>query len=473
MTKSFATCLLLAILGSSAAGQTPVGAPLPAVAWTKWLAGEPVAFGEAGPACSVWAWYPAGAWQLAADADYLVDVQRRFADRGVRVVAIVPGAEAVGVERWQGCGAVTAPDAVAEAWDLGHGDGQGYVVVADRDGVLAFRGRPEAGLVDAIEHALAGDTSAEREQHAAALRIDLPQGFDDVVGKDAAAALEPALAHAPRDGLLFGLRYLALATKSNDADKAAGVLQQAIEQLDKEARPLATFADLALRGDPGRPGLAKKLLAPLQTAAALAPNDPDVQLAFLRALVLGGSEKLVGRVAARVAKLVSGSAAGCLAFATILTRAQKPAEHVELANAALRRAAELGATPRLLTAARYGVALRCAADPAAAKQALDGYLEGTEMRISINNDCWYFLTQLPTMGSYDWFACGLAERMLEQRRDMDYFEFDTAALAMFLVGRVEQAVELQETALHQGGGANPEYAERLERYRGRLPAAPR
>jgi hypothetical protein len=147
--------------------------------------------------------------------------------------------------------------------------------------------------------------------------------------------------------------------------------------------------------------------------------------------------------------------------------------HKDLATIALDKAAASGAEPRLLTAARYGVAVRCANDAEAGKALLEGYLKDTENRVSINNDAWYFMTQLPTMGRYDVFAAGLAERMLEQKEGMDSFEFDTAALAMFLTGRFAEAVALQQTALDKGGKGNPEYRERLERYQAALPPRPR
>ena len=56
---------------------------------------------------------------------------------------------------------------------------------------------------------------------------------------------------------------------------------------------------------------------------------------------------------------------------------------------------------------------------------------------------------------------------------MEYFEFDTAALAMFLVGRVGDAVELQAQAIKMGGNGNAEYEERLLRYKAHLAPAPR
>ena len=87
------------------------------------------------------------------------------------------------------------------------------------------------------------------------------------------------------------------------------------------------------------------------------------------------------------------------------------------------------------------------------------------------------MTELPTMGRFDLFAAGLADRMLEQRSSLDAFEFDTAALAMFLAGRTAEAVELQQAAIKKAGedgeDVNPEYNERLLRYQKGQQAAPR
>jgi hypothetical protein len=296
--------------------------------------------------------------------------------------------------------------------------------------------------------------------------------FDDAVAADTARALEDVLATAPRDGVSLGLLYTAQATKRNDAAEAAKVLQRASKVLAGEERPLAAFADLAMRGDPGRDGLATTLVPLLQAAAARARQDVTVQLAYLRALVQAGMGREVGRHAIAVRKLVVASAPSCLDFATLLTQDKDAAVHRDLATMALDKAAALGALPRLLVAARYGVAVRCAGDTAAARKLLDAYLEDAEA-ITINNDCWYIMTELATMGRYDAFAAGLAERMLEQRDSMDYYEFDTAALAMFLAGRVDEAVALQETAIDKGGKGNPEYTERLQRYKARMAPAPR
>jgi hypothetical protein len=243
--------------------------------------------------------------------------------------------------------------------------------------------------------------------------------------------------------------------------------------LANEARPLAAFADLVLRGDPRGPGVAATLRAPLQAAAAAAPHDPVVQLAWLRALRAAGDGRELMRQALRARKVVAAAPEHCLDLVSILVQDTDPAVHRDLCTIVLQRAEELGAEPRQLVALRYAVRLRCDADPVAAKDLLDAYTRDTELRSTLNNDCWYFLTELRTMGRCDVFAAALAERMIEQRESLEAFECDTAALAMFTVGRTAEAVSLQQSAVEKAGGGNPEYVERLDRYKAALAAAPR
>lgn len=478
IAKLWSTIVACALVVDVAA-QVTHGSTLPAPKWGKWVVGEPVPLGgEGAPACTVYSLHalPSTAAQFASDGDYLSDLQRRFGERGLVVVGVVGDAKADGRERWPGC-RVVADDEQAtsrewtEGWVGDPDDGSPWnVLLVDRDGVVRFLGGAESGLVDAIEATLAGRDVAAGEAAAFTLRQNLLAGFDDATA-EFVTPLTEAVAHAPHDGLLRGLLYLVQATKANDADAAKKVLQESLTGLSGEVRPLAVFCDLALRGDARRPGLAAAIKPVLHPAAASAPNDVVVQLAFLRSLVLLGDAREVGRQSMKLKKLATATAASCLEFATILTLDANAPVHKDLATLALDKAATLGADARLLAAARYGVAVRCAGEDG--KAVLEAYLKDTELRASLNNDCWYFMTKLPTMGRYDVFAAGLAERMLEQKEGMDYFEFDTAALAMFLVGRSADAVALQETAIQKGGRGNPEYVERLQRYKNGQQPAPR
>jgi hypothetical protein len=428
---------------------------------------------EAAPKCTVLAFYTVAKHlaRLPQEGEYFAALQQRWLSRGAVVVAVVGDASA-SRQAWVGC-RVAHDDklAVTLPWFALDSDSP-HVVVLDQQGRAQFQGTPESGLVDAVESVLAGRERVEEERAAAALRSDLVAGFDNTT----AAVVEPLeqlVAHAPHDGLARGLLYLVLATKKNDPAAAQKFLRESLTVLATEVRPLAAFADLALRGDPRRPGLAVAVRDALKPAAATTSADTFVQLAWLRALVLAGDEREVGRQSMKLKKLVTATAADCLEFASILAQAGNAPVHRDLLTLALDKAAATGADPRQLTAARYAVAARCANDVETQKRLLDEYLKENQIRASLNNDCWYLMTELATMGRYDTFAAGLAERMLEQKDGMDYFEFDTAALAMFLCGRFAEAVELQQTAIEKGGKGNPDYLERLDRYKAAGVASPR
>lgn len=477
----FVRAVVVAAFAAAAVAQG-LGSKVREAKWGKWLQGEPVAIGgDQAPACTVYSFhtYPGQAALFASDGDYLADLQKRFADKGIAVVAVVGDDKVAGRERWPGCRVVADDElATTQSWFRGAADGSNgdeppwNVVVLGKDGDVRFLGRAESGLVDAIAATLAQRDVLGSEAEAFSLRVELPGSFDNATAQ-VVGPLTRLVAHAPHDGFALGVLYLAQATKANDPAAAKLVLQQALADLAKEARPLAAFADLALRGDPRRPGLAASLKPAVHAAAAAAPNDVAVQLAFLRTLVQCGDAREVGRQSMKLRKLVTSTAASCLDFAAILAQDGDAPVHKDLATMALDKAASLHADARQLAAARYGVARRCANDVEAGRKLLDEYLKDKEARVSINNDCWYLMTELPTMGRYDTFAAALADRMLEQKEAMDSFEFDTAALAMYLVGRLAEAVALQETAIDKGGKGNRDYEERLARYKTGLGAAPR
>lgn len=452
-----------------------MAAKLPEAHWQKWLRGDPVAAAsDEGPECTVYAFYSQLPHLLVADAAYLAELQGRYAGRGLRVVVAVADEQLAGIDLLKGCSVVLDDEMRTErGWLTVNREYRRNVVVAAKDTSVTFLGRPGAGLADGIEHTLAGTFDPFAETRAYGTRLQLPAGFDDAVGKSTVQRLLPLVQHAPRDGLLNGLLYLTYATKSNDQDAAQELLLAAVPRLANDSRALSVFADLVLRGDANRTEVVAALREPLQRAAKAAKADPAVQLAYLRVLLMAHDGREAGRQAMRCRKRVMATAEGCLDYATLLTRDENPQIHRDLATIALDKAAELGADKRLVAAARYVVVLRCAENTKAAKAILNDYLKNQDIRAGLNNDCWYFMTQLPTMGRFDWFAAALAERMLEERDSLEYFEFDTAALAMFLVGRVQEAVELQEAAVEKGGGTSAEYRERLARYKAHLAPAPR
>lgn len=466
--------LLFAVVACAPlAAQVVPGSAIPAPHWRSWLLGEPVVIGGApAPACTVFSFCTRRPEAAKDDADYLRGLQQRFGERGLVVAAVLADAPADQADletRWAGCRiAVDDGGGTTTEW---LGDAAWNVIALDRHGVVVFAGKAESGLVDAIERTLAGKPDVARERGAFSQRLECHVGFSDLGGEDLVRQLEGVIRHAPRDGTARGLLYATQVVKQLAPTAAKQVRAAAIAALRDEPRPLAAFTDLALRCDPHGEGLARDVLEPLAAAANAVPEDPFVQLAYLRALMLAGEDREVGRRAMRMLKTVLRAADTCLDFASVLAGDSNAIVHRDLAQRVLDQAEKLGAPARFLAAARYGAAVRCQGDPAAAKKVMDAYLDDGEHG-SLNNDCWYLMTELPTMGRYDWFAAGLAERMLDDRESMSNFEFDTAALAMFLVGKVDQAVELQQKAIELGGNT-ADYQQRLRRYQAAAATPPR
>ena len=85
---------------------------------------------------------------------------------------------------------------------------------------------------------------------------------------------------------------------------------------------------------------------------------------------------------------------------------------------------------------------------------------------SLNRAAWYLMTEKDTAGQYDELALALAERM-QGNGGMDHREMDTVALAKFLNGRTEEAIELQKKAIKKGGKSG-DYCRRLRTYEAAL-----
>lgn len=447
-----------------------LGARAPEAAFGPWRRGAPIGFGVDGaPPCTVFAFYPgqpaAAGPALDGDADALAALQRRFGARGVRIVVAPGDADLPIPATLDPCSVVVdAGRRTARAWGVTGEPGR-HVVALDRFGRTVFQGDLGGGLVDATEAVVDGTFVAAAAERAAELRFHFRERFADVEAGASGPAVEWLLQQAPRDGLAWGIAHLVAEPAPAEPGARATVAQRAVAALAEEPRALAVFADLALRGDPRDRGLAAELAGPLQQAAAAAPRDPFVQLALLRALVLADRSRDAGRQAARTAKLVAPSSRHNVEFAAILAQAGTPQVFLDLADQAVQRARALGAEDRELVAARFLVLQRCAEDRGAGKELVDAHAAALGARVAVNNECWYLLTDLSTMGRFDGFAAALAERLLAERESLDPFELDTAALAMFRTGRVAEAVELQQAAVDGGGRDNPEYAVRLQRYR--------
>ena len=79
----------------------------------------------------------------------------------------------------------------------------------------------------------------------------------------------------------------------------------------------------------------------------------------------------------------------------------------------------------------------------------------------LNNWCWGLMTDPRTRGHYDRLAVYAADRMLQNGVTAGY-AWDTVALAMFLGGRLDEAIHCARRSLEDG--ADPDYQLRLSAY---------
>ncbi len=425
-------------------------------------------------ALTLFAFYGDASGALAQDAAYLDGLAAAYADRGLRVVVLMRDADEARTPVLRRAELVDdrGGQFAANLSPAGP-DPRSRLVVADAQRAALFRGAPGCGVLDMLERELAGQGDSAYEAAAGRWRRQLADSFDELAGGDTLGLLEPLARRSPRDGLLNGLLYLTYATKANDRRAARALRTRATRAMSAAPRALAVFADLAMRGDPLRAEVWEDLRPALERAAELAPDDASVQRALLRARVAARDDRAAGRLAMQRRRSMTSTAHGCLDFATLLARAETPMVYRDIAEEAVARAATLGAEPRLLAAARYVVRLRCGEDVSGASQVLASYRAERGDYYRINSDAWRFLTQVGTMGRYDWFAAGLVEELLGGSAALDYFELDTAALAMFLVGRVTEAVDYQRAALREGGREEAAYRDRLARYEAFAAPGPR
>jgi hypothetical protein len=151
--------------------------------------------------------------------------------------------------------------------------------------------------------------------------------------------------------------------------------------------------------------------------------------------------------------------------------AREPAVHRDLAERALA-AAKGKVDPRWYQGARHKVLARSGAPAADIEAMLTEYRASEEFsNFGLNNDAWYLMTQAATMGRFDTLALAHCEEMQRQYgAGISYGNKDTVALAMFLNGRLDTALELQTEATTQSGG-DPEYVGRKARFQNTLAAA--
>ena len=446
-------------IAQETAPRRPIGSPLGAV--------RLVAAGPAIEQCkwTLWVAYPDAKGMFADQRTYLGELQSRWQERGVRVAALFT-AEAAGLAAESKPNFMIASLDEAEQQPLErlrgrsdallflqrHGEDQAPMIIENCDGL--------DGLADAVHLALDGEDEQSIHNRLTAITSLLMNVADGgPYGQQAKDCVEGL----PASGRARACVALCHWWCEGNLEAAKQAVNDGVDALAHETLPMTIFCDLVLRGDRNDPAIARSLAIAMTPIATSAEAGTFAQLVYLRALLRAGQDRLAGRVIAGLANRIGDNARNQIIFAETLMDAGLPDVHRDLAQRAQQRAAANGGDRRWFYAAQHKILARCG-DNEQAEELMEEYRKAELNPSTLNNDAWYLMVQPPTMGRFDTFALAQADKMARDQGDSLHFgSKDTVALACFLNGQTDRAIELQREATTAGGNQEV-YAARRERY---------
>lgn len=412
--------------------------------------------GAANAKMTVWVRYPHRNADLLDHQQYLEDLATRFRDRGLGVAIVVPEADAKAIAKEKPRLVVAA---ATEEGALDNIQGMSFLLTQGTSGdeVVVMSSLDTA--VDTIEKCLKNQFDLQTHRLTEQALTGLWSGVAD--GGEHDAAVTQAVAMWPHSGRARACAVLNQWWCKGDLVAAEKAIDAGIKALSNEAVPMAEFVDLVLRGDRSDAKLAQQLAMAMAPAAAGAPKGPFMQLVNLRALLRAGQDRVAGRIIATLPNRIGGNATHQLILAETLMESRTPAAFRDLANRTIQNAEANGGNRKWVYSARHKVLKRCGEDEAAEKL-MDEY-RAKNLGSSLNNDAWYLIVQPQTMGRFDTLALAQCEQMQRVEKP-DYGSMDTIALALFVNGKVDEAIEMQTTAAQQSQN-DPIYVARLRRYK--------
>jgi len=390
----------------------------------------------------------------ADHAQYLVDLHARYRDKGFAVAVAMPADAARRV-------AAGKPRMLVLTTDEDLSGMRGRAILTRKGGEVRFDMVGLDGLVDVLDAVAGGSfdptSSAQLLEQIGSLAYSITDGgeFDEAVARNLAAF--------PRSGRAHAAAVLNHWWCNGDPVAARKAVDEAITRLSNEAVPMALFADQVLRGDRNDPVVARKVAMAMAPVAAGAPDGVFTQLVHLRGMLRAGQDRLAGRIAATLPKKLAGNAEQQLIFAETLMEAAVALPYRDAAERAIQNAEANGGNRKWLYGARHKLLKRCGEDEAAAKLMVE-YRAKNVSSSGLNNDAWYTIIRPASLGRFDSLALAQCEEMMRVEGDaIDYGSKDTVALAMFVNGKLDKAIELQTEAA-KGAQNDPVYLGRLSRY---------
>jgi hypothetical protein len=414
----------------------------------------------------LWLTYPNHTDDYLDQLDYLEELRTKWSSKGVSIGVVLPTTHARLVAASKPNLLVVGPradDEQANSFVVERLNGSVMLCNAADDEVLCAM-----ATIDGIDAILDAATGGKPLQPLLQAKSQLQALIEELAeGGNYRLDIRKVVRVLPNCGRAQAARVLNYWWGRGDLEQAQQAVLDGIEALNGQSLPMSVFADLVLRGDHYSPAIAELLAKEMAPIAAANQHGTFAQLVYLRALLKSSpgnreTSRQIGRITATLPKRLQGRDLAQVIFAETLMDADTPLIYRDAAERALAAATGNKALERWLQCARHKVLQRCG-EHAAASELLKEY---REQPTELNDNAWYLMVQLPTMGRFDTFAFALAHEMeTVEGNQISANSKDTLALAYFCSGNVKRALELQKETNPKEDAS---FLGRLKRYEATL-----
>ncbi len=461
-----ATWGLVAVLGwgwliAPATGQSlDIGSPAPKLSVSNWIKGLPVDLASVrGRQISVVEFWATWCGPCVSSVPHLTELQRRYASRGVQVVAITQADESNTLERVQQfvrrwgekMDYTVGFDANGETYkaymDAADQGGIPTVFVVDQAGRIAWIGYPDDGLDDVLEELLSGAFDIKLAKRIAKIERRMEASAEMWEWEEVIAALDEAIALKPHQPGRWMRKFFIHTHYLENVKEAKRCARRALELAANDPDKTARIAsDLISEED--EHGCNRIAADALAGARKKAPMHPDLRIAQFRVLAAMSEEEQAMALAAETIDLLEDDAPRLSRFAEVLSSPKRAKKCGDLALRAVQLAIESEPEEPRHYATKFYILDECKKDYHQAG-ATGHYLiqKAAADADFLNGFAWSLLTEKSTKGRYDQLALAAAEAMYKAPNGDRWTHLDTLALAKFENGAVPEAIRLQKLAI--------------------------
>jgi hypothetical protein len=464
---------IVVLLLRAAVAQSPAPITAPDVSIARWLRGEPVT-AEPGKVLVV-TFFAADDVVERSAVPRLARAVAKHAERGVRLLAVGRHDDDASlaatqrlVERWKDLEVTVGIDReYARSWRSVLGELASPPVIVTRGGHLAAVCRPGelGGVLDDLANGV--DLPAWEARRRAAF-----EEFGALLGEpeiEARLVIADALIRAAPDRAAgWELKLAVWHDHAKDTARATDTMREALAALAARPSELVRFVREGLLPRAQSDESFLHALAALRRLQRKGHADADLQIAiFLTAEAAQKRELAEAALRAAIESLADDSGALLELLRTIGGLRDAPIYAAQAEAIAKRVLAEDGTTSDTLHDCLLAlVACRAGAERT---QELGRRLIGlmADDDSALNSFAWTLLTEKPWQDQCNAMALEAAASMGKKSgQPLQFYMLDTLALAKFVNGHVDEAIDLQRRAIEANKGVDPRrgYQERLERY---------